>query len=275
MNKTVDINTILKYNYLKLYFEYKKEREMIIITIEELIKIELQIKFDKEVQIIRLNQKLKMLKRNKNLILVIEANQINDKRRLKKLMKRVLRLQKQCFKKNIALGYTIQNEFIDILILKEKSIELNQQNFDDLNIILNMFSIKSKKERLEYIYDNTCDYLDNEWKTHNYCKFEKDVCIGKREEGNKKQRTMGCCYHVNIFSRKGHKLCEYLKNGSCTTKCLGCKLFACNVINVKFRIKDIIYADVFFNIIQKIIIKVMVLKRREEVLSIMQLVNIK
>ena len=52
-------------------------------------------------------------------------------------------------------------------------------------------------------------------------------------------------------------LCEYLnkENYTCDAKCLPCKLFTCDYLEskgIKFKIKDILLLNVFFNPIQKL-----------------------
>lgn len=53
--------------------------------------------------------------------------------------------------------------------------------------------------------------------------------------------------------------CEHLKEDyTCGAKCISCKLFTCNYLEkkgIKFRIKDILLLDVFFNPIQKYFIR--------------------
>ena len=71
-------------------------------------------------------------------------------------------------------------------------------------------------------------------------------------------------------------LCEYLnkENYTCDAKCIGCKLFTCNYLEkkgVKFRIKDILVLHVFFNPIQKFIIKYLLFKPKDKILKILML----
>ena len=82
---------------------------------------------------------------------------------------------------------------------------------------------------------------------------------------------MGCCYHVSVIPFKKNTLCKYLHNKDCTTKCFACKLFTCDAVKVKYKIKDIIYVDCFFNIIQKIILKATVLTSKEAIIKMLMI----
>ena len=66
-------------------------------------------------------------------------------------------------------------------------------------------------------------------------------------------------------------LCEYLKEDyTCGAKCISCKLFTCDYLEkkgVKFRIKDILLLNTFFNPLQKYFIKYMVYTPKEKILK--------
>ena len=66
--------------------------------------------------------------------------------------------------------------------------------------------------------------------------------------------------------------CEYLnkENYTCDAKCISCKLFTCDYLEkkgIKFKIKDILLLDTFFNPIQKYYIKYMVFTQKEKIIK--------
>ena len=57
--------------------------------------------------------------------------------------------------------------------------------------------VEVKKERIEFIYNAVCNYLDEEFVKNNYCEFKNDICKAKRNcKGNV---TMGCCHKFKNF----------------------------------------------------------------------------
>ena len=138
-----------------------------------------------------------------------------------------------------------------------------------MNIVtaINAALISNKEKRYSLIYDIVCDYLDNDFRDNNYCDFKDDVCVAKRNCESKRS-TMGCCYHFNKMGIFGKiNLCENLVDRACTIKCISCKLFTCDYIKKKYRIKDIFLLDYFFNPIQKLIIKSNCFKTKEQIMK--------
>lgn len=57
---------------------------------------------------------------------------------------------------------------------------------------------------------------------------------------------------------------------TCGAKCIGCKLFTCDYLQrkgVRFKIKDILLLDVFFNPLQKYFIKTMVFTPKDKIIK--------
>ena len=57
---------------------------------------------------------------------------------------------------------------------------------------------------------------------------------------------------------------------TCGAKCIGCKLFTCDYLEkrgIKFRIRDILLLDVFFNPLQKYFIRYMVYTPKDKVIK--------
>lgn len=110
--------------------------------------------------------------------------------------------------------------------------------------------IADAKERYEYVYDALCDYLDNEFKTNNYCGFIDNKCVAVREGKTDRftklagKDSIGCCssYDLGIgLSICNLKTCIHLGDMGCNTKCVSCKFYTCKYLRekgVKFEIFD-------------------------------------
>ncbi len=123
-------------------------------------------------------------------------------------------------------------------------------------IIVNALNIKKRKERVTYIYDSLCKYIDDFYKKENICGFKNGQCYVQRKE--KSNLKNGCC-----------RLCMYVNDKGCTTSNLSCKLFVCK--EVCCRRKVLRYSDIkvfkVFSIKQKIVVKSDFFSSREEVLK--------
>lgn len=209
----------------------------------------------------------KILKKEK-IILKIDFNKFTTKK-YKKILKKLL------FIKNIALilkkdfGLNKHTRTIAYIINFNKEIKIQ----NDFILCLNAIFFNSRYERYNYIYDTVCDYLDSYFYGKNLCDFKNNICGEKRNT----TATMGCCHHFKYkklgpFSKL--VLCEYLdkKTYTCNAKCLACKLFTCDYLRkkgIKFKIKNILLLDVFFNPIQKYFIKYKVFTPKEKILKIL------
>lgn len=235
---------------------------------DEFEKLEQQVLQRENFQIIRTCQKFSIKKHIDKILVVINSSEIANHRKTKQLLSRLLKLQRKCIKHDIDWEITMENESISAIFIDNKGVEINSKFYNELEVVVNMAQIKGKRSRIEYIYDKSCEYLDNECRRLNYCDFKNDVCIAKRNPCRGKEKKMGCCYHVKLFSFKESKMCEYLsKDGSCSAKCFACKLFTCDAIKEKYRIRDITYADCFFNLLQKLVIRVSILTPRDKIIS--------
>ncbi len=164
-------------------------------------------------------------------------------------------------------------------ILSDNKILLGYvQNFNEESSIqrefikaINAIFYKTRYERYNYIYDEACAYLDHFFYEKNLCDFKNNKCGEKRNTSS----VTGCCHHFKVKCLGPLTklvLCEYLnkENYTCDAKCLGCKLFTCDYLEkkgFKFRIKDILLLDTFFNPVQKYFIKTMVFTPKEKVLK--------
>lgn len=209
---------------------------------------------------------IKVLK-NDRIILKIDFNEINIKE-YKKVLRKLL------FVKNIAMK--MKKEF-GIMDTQKKVIayiinfDENNSKHNDFISGINAIFYKTRYERYNYIYDTACSYLDSYFYGKNICDFKNNKCGEKRNTSF----TTGCCHHfkhkaLGPFSKL--VLCEYLnkENYTCDAKCLPCKLFTCYYLEkkcVKFRIKDILLLNVFFNPIQKYFIKYMVFTPKDNIIK--------
>lgn len=98
--------------------------------------------------------------------------------------------------------------------------------FKDIESIIDSLNIKNKRKRIEYIYDYSCNYIDNYCKNKDFCKFKDNKCLNQYD----KKLVNGCC-----------RGCRYQSSNGCLTSNLTCKLFYCH--SVKEKNKVIEYKD--------------------------------
>lgn len=110
----------------------------------------------------------------------------------------------------------------NIVLVYDGDVSLEYQN------IIKCFNIKDKKERISFIYDYLCDYLDKDMNKNNYCDFIDGKCIANRL-GYSVHKDNGCCYSRG-------KLCSNLKDGICVNKNPSCKIFMCYYL---YKVKGI------------------------------------
>lgn len=145
----------------------------------------------------------------------------------------------------------------DLAIYKKTKKYLEKKQDADIlkkmKLIETVLCIKNSKDRLSYLYDLICDYLDDKFKNNCLCDFKDGVCVSKRILMNVKKKDTyknGCCYSY-IKKRD----CIYLDNdGKCKTKNIACKLFTCSYLRRKgyvFRLNDLYLSKYFFNYRQK------------------------
>lgn len=211
---------------------------------------------------IKVNEEIKF-NRYKESVLYIENIEKLELNEIKKIVQKISSIIKE---NHIKLGTIIDDKKTICIIVTE---DKENRNVKDIIKSINACLIKDKYNRYEYLYDEACEYLDNEFTRNNYCDFKDNVCIAKRNlrtrPGGKK---MGCCYNFNKFGVFGKKVrCEYLGDKGCTAKCIGCKLMTCDYIKVKFKIKNIILLDCFFNVVQKLIIKMRCFTPKEKIMK--------
>lgn len=206
--------------------------------------------------------------KNKVLLLKIDFNTFNRKE-YKNILKHLFFIK--CFKSILKFEVGVLEDS-KILIGYVINYDENNKEHNEFISAVNAIYYNSRYDRYNYIYDNVCNYLDNFFYGKNLCDFKNNKCGEKRNTSS----LTGCCHHfkpkwLGPISPK-LVLCEHLnnKNYTCDAKCISCKLFTCDYLEkkgVKFRIRDILLLDVFFNPIQKYFIKYMVYTPKEKILK--------
>ena len=199
----------------------------------------------------------------KKFLLKIDFNKLN-KKHYKKILKKLLFIKK-IYKNKIGiledskklLGYVI-------------NYDKDNQEHNDFILAINAIFFKTRLERYNYIYDTVCDYLDSFFYGKNLCDFKNNKCGEKRNTSS----VTGCCHHFKhkwLGPLSKLVLCEHLdEDYSCKAKCISCKLFTCDYLQkkgVKFKIKDILLLNTFFNTLQKYFIKYMVFTPKEKIIK--------
>ena len=222
-------------------------------------------KTDKEAVDIQ-NLNLSKVIRNKKLMLNIDFKKIS-KKQYKRVLKKLLFIKNITSKINIEIGKIENNKKVVAYLINFDNTNQDQNDFIQA---INAIFYNTKYERYNYIYDTVCNYLDNYFYGKNLCDFKNNKCGEKINTSS----TTGCCHHFKnkwIGPLSKLVLCEYLKEDyTCGAKCISCKLFTCDYLEkkgIKFRIKDILLLDVFFNSIQKYFIKYMVFTPKEKIIK--------
>ena len=209
----------------------------------------------------------KILQQKKVLLKIDFVNlQVNE---YKKILSKLLSLKEKVVKRKIEIGNKEEN---DILLGYIVGFDKNKKLQNDFISAINAIFYNTKYERYNYIYDTVCDYLDSFFYGKNLCEFKNNKCGEKRNTN----LTIGCCRHyknklLGPLLSNNFVPCEHLKEDyTCGAKCIGCKLFTCDYLQkkgVRFKIKDILLLDVFFNPLQKYFIKTMVFTPKDKIIK--------
>ena len=133
--------------------------------------------------------------------------------------------------------------------LYDKKIKTDDKEVRQVSLLTEALNIKSRKERFSYIYDMSCDLLDEDFIYKNVCDFKCGKCIKDRLYN---KLGGGCC-----CDRNHETMCPYLTKSGCSIRCLACKFHICNVLKkngYKYRIKDIYILRYLLNWKQKIMV---------------------
>ncbi len=208
---------------------------------------------------------MQKIKKNNVLMIMIDFRNIKQED-YKKTLKHFMKIKKRM--KKIPIGKNENGKkTIGYIINYDKNNIKHQEFIQAINAIL----FDTKYDRYEYIYDTVCDYLDGYFYGKNLCNFKDNKCGEKRNT----KSAIGCCRHPRIMKLGPLTRlvqCEYLnkENYTCDAKCISCKLFTCDYLEkkgIKFKIKDILLLDTFFNPIQKYYIKYMVFTPKEKIIK--------
>ena len=189
----------------------------------------------------------------------------------KKVLKKLLHIKNILLKKQKQIGRLEENKIIICYLL---NYDKNNKLQNDFILWINAIFFNTRYERYNYIYDTVCNYLDSFFYGKNLCDFRDNKCGEKRSVNS--NSYVGCCHHYKIkllgpLIPNNLILCEHLKEDhTCGAKCIGCKLFTCDYLEkkgVKFKIKDILLLNVFFNPFQKYFIKTMVFTPKEKIIK--------
>lgn len=148
------------------------------------------------------------------------------------------------------------NLYKSILYYDTLFVVKNSINDEMINYMINALNIKNRKKRIQYIYDKSCELIDNKTKNINICGFKSGKCYVQRKLKNGKYN--GCC-----------RKCLYQTKKGCSTKNLSCKLFNCTEVTSRYEV--IKYKDLkllkILSLKNQIIIKSDYFSKREDVLK--------
>ena len=199
----------------------------------------------------------------KNFLLKINFNTLN-KSSYKNILRKLLFIKKIYTNK---LGVTENSKKLLGYIINYNQ---NNKEQNDFILAINAIFYNTRYERYNYIYDTVCNYLDSYFYGKNLRDFKDNKCGEKRNTTS----VTGCCHHYKskfLGPLTKFVLCEYLgEDYSCTAKCISCKLFTCDYLEkkgIKFKIRDILLLNTFFNPLQKYFIKYMVFTPKEKILK--------
>ncbi len=158
------------------------------------------------------------------------------------------------------LNKVIEQENIEkisyIIRYDEKDILKYNYVLNELVAVLKIILFKDYRLKVSYVYDYISDFMDNEFRSYNFCDFLNNQCIAQRDSNNHfsfpYEKYNGCCYDVRTKSE-----CEFLDVKSCEKckiKSVSCKLLICGYLRemgINYSIYDSLLVRTFFNIKQK------------------------
>lgn len=177
----------------------------------------------------------------------IVLKQINGKYKIPKFIK--LKIKRNNFK------YEYNGKIYE-------EIRKDNKEVYQVSLLVNALNIKDKKKRIEYVYDKSCELLDDDFYGKNLCEFKNNKCIHDRLLCG---TTDGCCRANDGLSK-----CKYLINHKCSVSCLACKFHICRCLRkkgYKYRVSDIYLLKYLYNFKQKVIIYNDFFMSKEEVLK--------
>lgn len=205
-----------------------------------------------------------MVRVKKSFIVVFDISKIKN---LNLTLKKYYFIYKYCLKHNIPIGKKTHDT--TNLVYVENS---NEDEHDKIKAFFHVLLMEDARARYNYIYDRTCEKLDDIFRNKNLCDFKNDSCISQRMNKTK-NKTMGCCYSF-YYGKDGLPvntgLCKHLSEKGCKVKCLKCKMFTCRYLRkkgVKFELKDFLLLDTFLNKNQKKYLETAFFKTQDEIIE--------
>ncbi len=132
----------------------------------------------------------------------------------------------------------------------------NNTDIENINFIIQGLNIKRRKKRIEYVYDTSCQIIDEKVKGINICGFQNGKCYVQRKKKN--GTCNGCC-----------RKCLYQSNKGCTTKNFACKLFNCSEVTSRHEV--VCYNDIkllkLLSLKNRCVVKSDYFSKREDVLK--------
>lgn len=129
---------------------------------------------------------------------------------------------------------------------------------DDAEVmsIVSALNIKSRKKRIEFVYDTACKMIDDKFKGLNICGFEGGKCHVQKLEGCK--YINGCC-----------RYCRYQSDKGCPTSNLACKLFFCSEVRERFEVIEFDDLNILklLNVRMRTVVSSDYFSKREDVLG--------
>lgn len=104
-----------------------------------------------------------------------------------------------------------------------KKVYFKEESKYDIKDIIDALNIKKRKQRLTFIYDKTCEKIDNHYNNKDICGFKEGKCYVQQKLNN--GNINGCC-----------RWCLYQSPKGCTTKNISCKLFTCTEVEKRCKI---------------------------------------
>ena len=237
-------------------------------------KEELYNKINKNTKIINVNigkgMENVLKKTNKKNVLInldFDINEIDNAQK-EKIIRKIIKIKNMCRKQNLNFGVVEKDKTV---IANISSIINKIDEHNEIIIALNAVLIDDVKEKYNYIYSRLCDYLDDIFIKNNVCEFENNECIEKRGTGV----IAGCCLNYKnkilgpLLPTK-FIVCKYQQNGACSIRCLECKLYTCDTLRkkgIKFTVNNVVLIKTFFNIIQRLVIRMSIYTPQENVVN--------
>lgn len=209
------------------------------------------------------NLKMTSIFKKSQLLIKIDFDKLR-KSKYKKILRKLLLFKTLTPKSRIGIKRN-SKIFIGYIVNYDKSNDQQNEFISAINAIF----YNTRYERYNYIYDKVCYYLDNNFYEKNLCDFKDNKC-----RNGEASSLVGCCRHFKYkwlgpISRL--VLCEHLtENKTCGAECISCKLFTCSYLEkkgIKFKIRNILLLNVFFNPLQKYFIKTMVFTPKGKIIK--------